>query len=103
MECLVAYLAKGVRAEIGDLGATIGYFESASDRFVQAVYGARAGNPADCTSTGVIRSLIPGLRHHWQGSVPPAQVKGSHIHPGSRSACRPRITHQAHKDELSVS
>ena len=51
-------------AEIGDLGATIGYLETASDRFVQAVYGARARNPADCTSTGVIRSLILGLRQH---------------------------------------
>ena len=37
---------------------------------------------------------------YWQGSVPPAQVIGSHIHPGSRSACRPRITQQAHKNEL---
>ena len=51
-------------AEIGDLGAAIGYLETASDRAVQEVNGGRAGNHVDRTPTGVIRSLILGLRQH---------------------------------------
>ena len=76
MECLVAYLVQGepaVRtpverlAEIGDLAAAIGYLETASDHVEKETDGARAGNPADCTSTGVTRSLILGLRHTGKG------------------------------------
>ena len=51
-------------AEIGDLGAAIGYLETASGLFLQEVNGGRAGNHVDCTPTGVIRSLIPDLRQH---------------------------------------
>ena len=51
-------------AEIGDLGAAIGYLEAHSDLFLQEVNGGRAGNHVDRTPTGVTRSLIPGLRQH---------------------------------------